>query len=130
MFGFLPAPYAYGAIFTYSNSIEPKEPKLALSLVFYYVCFGCALIFVGMLLRYKEFRDKELIERDIQVNFEKNKIEEKERKEELAEKNAIDNHNKKKLKQNDKNSVQVEVEVKVELDKVNFKINLLIRIQE
>ena len=124
MFGFLPAPYAYGAIFTYSNSIEPKEQKLALSLVFYYVCFGCALIFVGMLLRYKEFRDKELMERDIQVNFEKNKLEEKEKKEELIGKNNFDSQTKRKLKD------QVEVEVKVELDKVNFKINLLIRIQE
>ena len=114
MFGFLPAPYTYGAIFTYSNSITPKEPKLALSLVFYYVSFGCALIFIGMLLRYKEFRDKELMERDIQVNFEKNKLEEKEKKEELIGKNNFDSQTKRKLKD------QVEVEVKVELDKVNI----------
>jgi len=77
LFGFLPAPYAYGAIFT---STKATDPKLALSLVFYYVSVGTVLIFIGMMIRYKDFRDKELVEREFQLNFEKNKIIEEEEK--------------------------------------------------
>jgi len=73
LLGFLPAPYIYGLIFEKT----PSDPKLAMSLVFYYVCFGTVLIFAGTMLRYKEFREKEIREQEIQVEFLKKKQENK-----------------------------------------------------
>lgn len=77
LLGFLPAPYTYGAIF---SATKLTEPRLALSLVFYYVVFGTVLMFVAMILRYKDFRDKEVSEREIQLAFEENKVKMEEEK--------------------------------------------------
>jgi len=109
MFGFLPAPYAYGAIY---SATKDSDPKLALSLVFYYVVFGTVLILIGMIIRYKEFRDKELLEIEFQQNYEKNKIVEEEekvaaKKPEFKARNA---DNIKNIPEVDKDEVKVNVD--------------------
>ncbi len=80
MLGFLPAPYIYGKIF---EATKKTKPKLGMALSFYYTLIGTSLILIGMILRYKEFKDMEQREKEIQEEFERKKIEEKDKEKDL-----------------------------------------------
>jgi len=56
-FGFFCAPYVYGAIYEASKT---TNPRLAMSFVYYYTIIGVILILAGMIIRYKDFKIKEL----------------------------------------------------------------------
>ncbi len=71
-FGITIAPFIYGEIY---EKTKHKTPKLAMQLVYYYLILGVILLLIGMIIRYKDFNQKEVEKNHHLKNYLKNKTE-------------------------------------------------------